>query len=369
MSEIRIPQGMRDLMPAELAAKDTLEEKTEAVFLAYGYQKISTPAIEYFTTYANAFADVKSEEMYRFFDQQGHMLVLREDMTVPIARVCASKFANAQPPFRISYCNDVFRVRHAFAGKRNEVTDCGIELIGIDESGDLEVLVTALDVMKALAGDSFQLEIGRSSFFEKACDSVHINKEDRRHLAELIDEKSLVDLEEFLKTLSLEEKAVSFFQQLPLAAGDHHIFDEVMDISFNDDLKKEVEKMQKLYEQLDQLGYGSYVTFDFGKVPHLDYYTGIIFEAYVKDIGTSVLSGGRYDNLLKKFGRDLPACGFSVKLDYLLDTSVHNQDDKRVYVYYPRGKETEAILKAKELQKDYAVCLCPWDKDEMEVVL
>ena len=147
MNQIRIPQGMRDLISEECEKKEALKHRIENVFRSYGYRQLKTPAIEYLETYTNAYGDVKDEEMYKFFDQEGKTLALRTDMTVPIARMCASKFANAKPPFRFRYSSDVFKVRHTFAGQRSEVTDCGIELIGCDSKADLEVLCTALDTM------------------------------------------------------------------------------------------------------------------------------------------------------------------------------------------------------------------------------
>ena len=97
---------------------------------------------------------------------------------------------------------------------------------------------------------------------------------------------------------------------------------------------------------------------DLGKVAHLDYYTGIIFEGYVSGVGTSILSGGRYDCLLKKFGRDLPACGFSVKLDPLID-HVDVQLKKKFILYYPESKQIEAMKQANKLRKEGSVILEP----------
>lgn len=366
MNQIKIPQGMRDLIFDESEKKRDLQKKIETVFEQAGYREVCTPAIEFFTTYANAFNDVRSEEMYRFFDQEGRMLVLREDMTVPIARVTASKFANVNPPFRIRYTSDVFKVRHAFAGRRNEVTDCGIELIGMDESADLEVLVTALDVMSSFETDGYVLEIGNPRFFRHAAEEVGLSKEETSVLADLIDRKSLVELQEFLDGLSITPQQKEFFNQLPLLGGGKEVLDEAESLSFSGSLKEEVQKLRRLYEDLNDLGYDSHIAFDFGKAPHLDYYTGIIFEGYVNGVGTSVLSGGRYDSLLKKFGRDLPAIGFSVKLDYLLDIlpAVKHHVLK---LYYPKGMEKQAIIRAKELRRNADVELIASDGDVMEV--
>jgi ATP phosphoribosyltransferase regulatory subunit len=366
MNQIRIPQGMRDLISEECEKKEVLKDKVEKVFSSYGYRPLKTPAIEYLDTYANAYGDVKDEEMYKFFDQEGKTLALRTDMTVPIARMCASKFANANPPFRFRYCSDVFKVRHTFAGQRSEVTDCGIELIGCDANSDLEVLAAALDTMKSFGTEDYVLEIGNSEFFRSACNAVHLKEEQIQTLAQLIDRKSMVELQEYVRTLNLGSGAVSFFEELPMLGGKEEVLERAQEVSFNTALEEEVQTLKNLYQDLKKLGYEKHISFDFGKVPHLDYYTGIIFEGYVGNVGTSVLSGGRYDSLLKKFGRDLPACGFSVKLDNLLDI-LPEKKVKMTKVYYPKGKEVEAIRKAKQLQKDGPVELVVSDVKEVEV--
>lgn len=366
MADIKIPQGMRDLINDEVIRKRELQNRIEHIFQSFGFHEIMTPAVEYYETYASSFASVDASEMYKFFDQDGNVLILREDMTVPIARVCASKYANATPPFRFFYTSDVFKVRHVFAGKRGEVTDCGIELIGLDEASDIEVLTIALQVMKQFDSKEYQLEIGNAGFFNSAFLSTKLTKEQRKQLANLIDRKSLVDLNMYLETLQLSASEKNFFQQLPLLAGGKEIFEKAKQICYSPEQVREVERLENLFEQLQVLGLETHVSFDFGKIPHLDYYTGIIFEGYVEQIGTQVLSGGRYDNLLKKFGRDLPACGFSVKIDYLLDV-INTQKKQTVRLYYPKGKEVEAIRKANELRKEDAVEMIPWERDSWEV--
>ncbi len=315
MNDVRIVQGMRDLIPEYCAQKEALRNRIESVFVKYGYEKIETPGIEYYETYRTAFGKMQDEEMYRFFDSNGELLTLRVDMTVPIARVCATRYANTEGPYRFRYCADVFKVRHTFAGKRSQVTDCGVELIGLDSSADIEVLKCALEVMDSLGFD-YQLEIGDSQFFKKACRLLGIDEADMTVLAERIDQKDIPALQTIAQSFGLQ--AEDFFEQLPLLNGPDAL-SRAEKICFSDELSKEVAMLREINDKLNFLGYAKHILFDFGKVPHLNYYTGLIFEGFVSGAGVGVLSGGRYDSLLQKFGRDMPACGFSVKLDYLLD--------------------------------------------------
>ncbi len=365
MLEIRMPQGMRDLIEEECTKKRKAQDTIENVFQSFGYHQIMTPMIEYFDTYQQSFSSADATEMYKFFDHDGDILALREDMTVPICRVCASKYGNSNPPFRFFYTSDVFKVRHVFAGKRGEVTDCGIECIGLDENSDIEILYTAISVMNALHFQKYTLEIGNARFFQSATDALQLKETEKKQLAELIDQKSIVDLKQYVQQLDLTPKEKEFFLALPFLTGTN-IFEQAYQICFTEDMKKEIQHLESLYDKLKQLDVHQNISFDLGKIPHLDYYTGIIFEGYIQESGTSILSGGRYDNLMGKFGRNLPACGFSIKLDYILD-AIKIEQKKNIQFYYPKGKELEAILKTKEMRKENNVEMIPWDKDTWEV--
>lgn len=362
MRQIEIPAGMKDTILQECAKKKFLQNEIESIFESYGYQEIITPSIEFYKTYDHAFESLNSSDLYKFFDENGDILALRMDMTVPIARVCASKFKDMKPPFRFRYTSNVFKVRQKFAGKRSEVSDCGIELIGLDEKNDAEILVLALDVMKNF--EEYTLEIGNVNFFQAACKALRFNEDEIKKLADLIDRKSMVDLEQYLHSLYLSEDIVHFFMELPFLCGNLDVLDKAYEYCFDDSLKDVLDSMKACISILQEIGYEKHITIDLGKVPHLDYYTGIIFEGYVSGVGISVLSGGRYDRLLEKFGRALPAIGFSVKLDPLVG-QVQLEEKKIVSIYYPKNKLAMALKKAEELRMDRIVQLIEYEEENI----
>lgn len=369
MKKFSIPSGTRDLILKECVNRRELQKGIEEVFDAYGYQEIMTPSMEYHQTYQTGFDQLKDEQMYKFFDQEGRILTLRMDMTVPIARVCATKFKDQKPPFRFRYNANVYKVKQSFAGKRNEVTDCGVELIGLrGEESDLEILMCALQVMESMKQTSYTLELGNVNFFHCACEDLNLDEEQIETLADLIDRKSMIELKEYLVTLNLSQDKQDFFLQLPWLCGSAAVIEEAKTYCFNDQLKAILLQLEKLMKDLKELGYGEHITFDLGKVPHLNYYSGLLFEGFVGGIGTSVLSGGRYDHLLEKFGNALPAIGFSVKLDYIMDIYKAQEDTKKtMIVSYPLTKQLEALKKARELRKEYRVELIPADVKEIEI--
>lgn len=368
MKKFAIPEGTRDLILGECTAKKRLQDAIEQVFDSYGYKEIVTPSIEFYQTYQTGFEQIQDEAMYKFFDHNGSILTLRMDMTVPIARVAATKFKDQNPPLRFRYCANVYKVKESFAGKRNEVTDCGIELLGLNEKqSDLEILVCALEVMECMQQEPYTLEIGNVNFFHTAVELLGLTKDETEILADLIDRKSLTELKDYLNTLMLTAADKQFFLQLPWLCGSADMLEDALACCFDERLKKIVENLQQLYRQLAELGYENRITFDLGKLPHLNYYSGILFEGFVPGIGTSVLSGGRYDSLLEKFGEPLPAIGFSVKLDAVLPVLNLKQKEATLTLCYPYERKVEALRKAKELRKTARVELLCGEYDDIFV--
>lgn len=358
MEKYAIPEGTRDLILGECKAKKALQTRIENVFDAYGYDEVITPSIEYYRTYSQGFVSLKDEDMYKFFDHNNSILTLRMDMTVPIARMAATKFKNYDKPLRFRYCANVYKVKQYFAGKRNEISDCGIELLGQSaKESDLEILMCAMEVMEQISDHPFTLELGDVRFFHEACREARLSAEEMNTLADLIDRKSLIELTAYVNELRLTEAEKRFFEQLPWFCGDVDVLKEAESYCFNKRLKAILCELQQYYDGLCELGYGDKVTFDLGKLPHLNYYSGLLFEGFIEGIGTSVLSGGRYDSLLAKFGNDLPAIGFSVKLDYVLDVLPQTME-KKMILYYPANLKLEALKQARELRKTNRVALC-----------
>ncbi len=366
MRQIQIPSGMRDVFPSDCIKKKMLKKRIEGVYESYGYRFIETPLIEYYASYQQVFPLIEEEELYKIVDENGKIMALRTDMTLPIARLCATKYRDSQTPMRFAYSANVYKVRQAFAGKRNEVTDCGVELIGLDSHADMEVVACACDVMDTIRCGRYVLEIGDSNFLRLACRKARLDKEQMQMMALLVDRKEMPRLKEFVNALDLGEQERGFFRHVPLMNGKNALA-EAKALCFDDELKAIVERLERLGDGLKRLGYDN-IAFDLGKAPRLEYYTGIIFEAYVENIGTAVLSGGRYDGMLAKLGKDWPACGFGVKLDYILDV-LPEEKDATIKLCYPKEQVLQALEKARELRKEYNVEMVPWDREEMEVEL
>lgn len=356
MKTFTTPQGTRDLMIKECNSLRKLQTQLNNVFHHWGYDEIMTPMVEYYDTFT--IAQMKETEVYKILDASNRILTLRTDMTIPIARVAATKCKDETLPLRFQYCANVFKVKEKLSGNQNESIDCGVELLGIQEPyGDLEILLCALDALCVLKPLHYTLEIGNLNFFKTACRLLQLDEQTQDMLADLINRKSLKALNDYIETLSLDETGKQFFRQLPWLCGDKTVLEEAYAYAFHEDLKLILQQLNSLCEQIQELGYQEHITIDLGKIPRMKYYTGLIFEAFVEGVGISILSGGRYDHLLKRFGKELPAVGFAIRLDALIDVINTDQKENRIEINYPPTRQVEALKLAQSYQKQSVVLM------------
>ena len=226
-------------------------------------------------------------------------------------------------------------------------------MIGLEEvPGDLEILMTALDALEVVNDRKWVLEIGNINFFREACRYAQISEQDAEELAELIDEKSLRSLEEKLTQLQLKPEYQRFFNRLPWLSGREEMLEEARQYCFCKELTVILDRLEDLAEDLEALGCAR-VQFDLGKTKNLNYYTGIVFEAYVDGVGKRVLSGGRYDTLIGKYGRMLPAVGFSIKLDALAEVAQAPEETKALVIRFHPNARVEALRAAARYRKEH----------------
>ena len=339
---------MRDFTVDECKRRNKIIETITERFSKWGYSEVSTPIVEYYKTFNHKTQDLKEEEMYKFFDSRGRILVLRPDMTVPVARLVNTKLKDMKLPLKLFYNAEVFRVHESFEGKRTEYLDCGIELIGASgEKTDLEVLVTALEVLKALdTKKEFKLEIGNVNILKSALKDMNLSIDNQNKVIELINKKSLTSLREYLDDIEIRKEYKEFLNKFPWLFGGYEMIKKAKGLAFNEDMKKNIEYLENLYLNLQKLGYEKYLSVDISMVPRVNYYSGIIFKGYVKEIGSTVIRGGRYDNLLESFGKSIPAIGFSVDVNLLIDSCDYEEKVNSEKIILSKDNYLEELRKA-----------------------
>lgn len=309
--KMHVPDGVEDCLPAECYIKKSIEGALRSSFVLSGYDEIETPTYEYIDVFQSGVGSYIQESMIKFVDTNGRILVLRPDLTVPIARIAATKLQSM--PQRLFYAQNSFAAAEPAIGKAGEFTQAGIELIG-DESdnADAEVIALAVKALKTAGLTSFTVDIGQVSFFKALISESGLNESDVDLLRHAVDSKDKMALEALSKQLNLSDGLTHQIVTLPDLFGGSEVFEKALTLSQKPDCVAAVENLRNVYHLLTEYGLSEYITIDLGMLHDIAYYSGIIFRGLATGIGFPVVSGGRYDDLLGKFGKSLPATGFAL---------------------------------------------------------
>jgi len=319
-SRVQLPQGIRDLGPAEAAAHRRLLGLWGDSFERWGYQEVVPPTFEFYSTFACGFAGREAERVYRFFDRQGRILALRSDFTAQVARLAASKLAEEPRPLRLWYGGSVFRVQEARNGYQSEFTQAGVELIGAaGPAADAEVVALALRALAQAGLTGARVSVGHTGFLRALLAELDLKAEERAAVAAELTHRNLVGVSGILSALELAAEQKEVLRRLPqLFGGREALAAAAQAAGENEAARAALADLEAIAGHLAVYGVSEQVTFDLGLVRELDYYTGMVFEAYVPGFGYPLGGGGRYDNLLARFGRPEAATGFALGLERVL---------------------------------------------------
>jgi ATP phosphoribosyltransferase regulatory subunit len=307
----RIPSGTRDVLPDEMSELRAMTERIRRVFENAGYGEVYTPALEYEGTFARANL-VSPRPAYRLFDEAGNTLVLRPDMTVPIARLVASRYPAAKPPLRFSYFAQVYRGVRPQRGQPRELLQAGVELIGSPApQGTAEVLRVLCEALDAAGLKTYRIGVGDASLYPALLEAVGVQPEQRERILEELVTGDFVGVERELETLHLDDAQKELLLRVPRMRGGPQILQDI-----TGPLQQAGTGMRDVLELLAP-SVAERIIFDFGLVRSLGYYTGAVFQVYDPAYGVPIGSGGRYDDLLGEFGRPLPAVGFALNVERL----------------------------------------------------
>ena len=349
------PLGMRDLLPDLEKKHQWIKQKAAEGMGQWGYQFLSTPTLEYYETVGKASA-IDEERLFKLLDGEGRTVVLRPDMTVPIARVAASGLKNETLPLRLAYMSPVFRKQEFEAGRPAEFEQIGVELIG-DASlhADAEVIALMIHLFKSIGLDAFNVTIGHIGIVNALLEECTQDDQVVKRLRQRLYEKNDVGFREEVQGSALSDEAK---RRLHLFIETRHLqLNEALDTlpqlfpgdkgHFFKDHLMELIQILNFYNVMDV------IELDLTLVSHSDYYTGIVFEGYGGTSGFPIGSGGRYDELLAKFQRPAPATGFGLRLSLLAEAIKENATSPhRECVIYTATTIEAAMKRALQLRRE-----------------
>lgn len=306
-----IPSGTRDVLPDETREVRAITDRLRGVFAQRGYGEVSTPALEYESVLARAEL-VDARPAYRVFDEAGEVLVLRSDMTVPIARVVGTRYPTSELPLRFSYLAHCYRGVRPQRGQPREILQSGIELIGAPApDGTVEALTVLCAALDATGLRDYRVGVGDASLYPALMSSLSVPQELHTGLFDALAMRDFVGLERMLTVAGLPEESARLLLDVPQRRGGPEILEGAADV-----VRDAAMGLLAVRERLEP-AVAARVILDLGLVRRIGYYTGAVFEVYDPALGAPIGGGGRYDELLGRFGRPLPAVGFALDVDRL----------------------------------------------------
>lgn len=314
-----LPRGFRDVLFDEGREREAVASAITEHFASWGYGPVETPVVEEYRTLEAGVGSELEESAFRLFDLDGSLLALRPEMTVPIARVVASRFGGLPGVHRIRYAADVFREHASLRGQTRQFTQVGVELIGArGAAADVEVVLLLAGALSAAGLASFTVGVGTAEVFQALLDKACGSAEWRSAAVAAAQGRNLVALDALASRDDLSAELQEALREVPRLRGGREALDRCAQLAAACECESSLLSITETWDVLEQLGATDNLQLDFGIMRSFSYYTGLQLEAYAPGLGLPLAGGGRYDHLLSIYGHPAPAAGFALGLERVM---------------------------------------------------
>jgi ATP phosphoribosyltransferase regulatory subunit len=312
----QVPPGVQCFVGEEARRRRRIEETVRTAFEGWDYEEIIPPLFDYADVFAG---EALAAKVYSFVGRDGSLLALRPDFTSLLAKIAAGRLLDRAAPIRLYYSGEVLRYEPPKAGRQSELFQMGLEhLGGAPAAADAEVLAIAVECLDALGVRGAVLALGHVGVFSGLIAGAEMEASTLERLRERVDAKDAEGVRETLAGTSVSPPAQKALVALTALSGEPSVLAEAArEVAFSREAAGAVAELRSVVEALQGAGLGDRLAIDLGEVRGLDYYTGLVFRVYAQGLGFEVGAGGRYDALLARFGRPMPAVGFMLGLDRL----------------------------------------------------
>jgi len=355
----QIPPGTQILIGHAARRRRVLERAVCSVFEGWSYEEIVPPIFDYYDVFIKGMGRGLEEQVYRFIDREGNILALRPEFTSLVAKTAVTRLASSPKPIRLYYSGEVLRFEKPKGGRQREFAQIGIENFGGGKQADIEILLIAVESLQRLGISEFQINLGSVDFFGGIVDRIELPEDQISKLKSVLNLKDQQGLEALLQSMPLEERRKNILRAIPHLTGGREVLNEARGLIRNARSVESLDHLEEIYSIFDKLGLARHLTIDLGEVRGFDYYTGILFRAYIPQLGFEVASGGRYDGLSATFGESLTAVGFSFSLDRLEQIATPQLEVSEAQATAVNGDATgfEQALKIRKAGKAVKLCL------------
>ncbi|MFU8890636.1 MAG: ATP phosphoribosyltransferase regulatory subunit [Anaerosomatales bacterium] len=311
------PRGFRDVLPQEAAERKVAADALAAVFDAWGYGLVETPVAEEYAV-LEAGAGALEGTAFRLFDSDGRLLALRPEMTVPIARMVASRLKDEPAPHRVRYLADVFREQASLRGQSRQFTQAGVELIGASgPAADAEVVALLIEAVAATGLREYTVAVGTVAVLSALLDASGAGEAWREAVRSAAHDRNLVEIDRLAAAGDLPADVARALPAVVRLRGGRDAIDACRSHVAACGCAGVLDEFEATWELLEAAGVADRVTVDFGTMRSFDYYTGMVFELLAPGLGLPLGGGGRYDGVLAAFGAPAPAAGFAIGIERL----------------------------------------------------
>ena len=355
---LHTPDGVRDIYDSEYKRKRKVMSELHHVLELYSYRDIQTPTFEYFDIFSKEKGSAPSNEMFKFFDRDNNTLVLRPDITPSIARCVAKYYETEDLPIRLCYEGNTFTNKISHQGKLCEVTQVGGELVNDDSSAaDAEILATVVDCIQASGLEEFQVEVGEVDFFKGVVEEAGLSVEEESHIRAYIQNKNFFGLQEYVKQLDISEHLKQVLVSFEHLFGGVDMLEQAQKLVQNRRSLEALDRLQKVYQALAFYHCEEHISFDLSMLSDFKYYTGILFKGYTYGTGAAIVRGGRYNALLRQYGKEAPAIGFAFVIDELMNAISRQKievviEEQDIVILYQRDFQQKAVEVGTTMRKE-----------------
>ena len=312
---VQVPPGVQCFVGDEARRRRSVEETVVSVFEGWDYEEIIPPLFDYADVFAG---EALASRTYSFVARDGSLLALRPDFTSLLAKIAAGRLRGRKAPLRLYYSGEVVRYEPVKAGRQNELYQMGLEHLGGDaRAADAEVLVIAAECLERLGVQGFVLAVGHVGVFAGLVEAAGLAGERVETLRDRVESKDPAGVRQVLQEApGVPPEVRAALERLTVLGGGRDVLEQAASaLAFCTPARAALDELRAVTDALEAAGLGRHVAVDLAEVRGLDYYTGLVFRVFAPDLGFEVGGGGRYDTLLARFGRPLPAVGFMLGLD------------------------------------------------------
>ena len=320
MTRLHTPKGTKDVLPSEVQQYRYVEEQLRKNFESWNYGEVRSPSIEFVETLSTGVGSDLVNDMFKFQDFNGKLLALRAEMTGPVARIVTTRMQSAPEPIRLFYINNVFRYTQTNYKPEREFCQAGVELVGCNTSeADGEILALLVSSLKRVGLNEIRIDLGHASLLKDLLNAAGLDSSQKRAVQNLLACRDSIGLKNFMDQSSFPSDLRDAFLSLSKCRRLKKLESVSLKGSKYDRANQQLASLTELQETLVDYKVDDFVFFDFSLTKKIEYYTGMVFEASVPNLGLPIGSGGRYDNFIEKFGKlKLPATGFALEIDKML---------------------------------------------------